>query len=350
MKSNPFSLMFGKEPENLIERITQTRQITDSFLSEAPPIMLYMITGVRGSGKTVFMTDVSGRVAGESDWIVAELNPERDLIEGLMHSLWKERGLPAMFKADRINLSFLGLGVEIADAPPVTDSELAVRDMLLSLKKRNKRILITIDEVTNTKDMRVFASAYQIFIRQKLPVFLLMTGLYENIDALQNDKALTFLHRAPKIRLEPLNIGRISAYYQETFSLADEDARAMARATKGYPFAFQVLGYYTFESGGDYKKAIPQTRQYLEENVYNKLWSELSATDRRVLMGVADEGSGQISAIRECLGMKPNEFSPYRSRLTRKGVLNGDTHGYVTMALPFFREFVLENYDIEHLS
>ena len=30
----------------------------------------------------------------------------------------------------------------------------------------------------------------------------------------------------------------------------------MAKITKGYPFAFQVLGYYTFENGGSYEKAL----------------------------------------------------------------------------------------------
>ena len=43
------------------------------------------------------------------------------------------------------------------------------------------------------------------FLRQDLPVFLLMTGLYNNIHALQNDKALTLLLRTPRIELEPLN-------------------------------------------------------------------------------------------------------------------------------------------------
>ncbi|MBR3317729.1 MAG: hypothetical protein IKG21_07965 [Atopobiaceae bacterium] len=35
--------------------------------------------------------------------------------------------------------------------------------------------------------MRVFAASFQVFLRQNLPVFLLMTGLYENINELQNE-------------------------------------------------------------------------------------------------------------------------------------------------------------------
>ena len=38
-----------------------------------------MITGVRGSGKTVFMTDISKQIKEDESWIVVELNPEKDL-------------------------------------------------------------------------------------------------------------------------------------------------------------------------------------------------------------------------------------------------------------------------------
>ena len=47
-------------------------------------------------------------------------------------------------------------------------------------------MLITIDEVTNSKDIRIFTSAFQIFLREGLPVFLLMTGLYAHIERLRN--------------------------------------------------------------------------------------------------------------------------------------------------------------------
>lgn len=35
---------------------------------------IYMITGVRGSGKTVMLTDISKHFRKDKDWIVIELN------------------------------------------------------------------------------------------------------------------------------------------------------------------------------------------------------------------------------------------------------------------------------------
>ena len=41
-----------------------------------------MITGVRRSGKTVMLTDISKHFKNEKDWIVIELNPDRDMLQG----------------------------------------------------------------------------------------------------------------------------------------------------------------------------------------------------------------------------------------------------------------------------
>ena len=98
-------------------------------------------------------------------------------------------------------------------------------------------------EMTNSEYMKVFAGAFQIFVRQELPVFLLGTGLYENIEELQNEKSVTFLYRAPKMQLKPLNNVAIINKYKTIFNISAEQASQMAGLTKGYPFAFQVLGY-----------------------------------------------------------------------------------------------------------
>ncbi|WP_304427316.1 hypothetical protein [uncultured Adlercreutzia sp.] len=177
-------------------------------------------------------------------------------------------------------------------------------------------------------------------------MYLLTTGLYENISALQNVEGLTLLYRAPKIELGPLNIGTIASDYQATFRLGDADALELAKKTWGYSFAFQVLGYFRWEEADDACKAEALSRQYLDEYAYEKIWAELSRGDRRVLYGIAQVHSGSIAEIRELLNMTSNEFSPYRQRLMRKGVISGDERGYVRILLPFFDQYVLANYDL----
>lgn len=343
-KTNPYSLTFGKEPVCVIPRTIQINTVCDMFMAENPPQQIYMITGVRGAGKTVFMSEIQKTLAKQDNWITVELNPAKDLLVSLAAKLYNDQRLTALFKNAKINLSFYGIGVEISNTDPITDIETALTRMLETLKKKKKRILITIDEVTSTENMKIFASAYQIFVRNDLPVFLLMTGLYENIHALQNEDMLTFLYRAPKITLGSLNISSIAENYRQEFDLGAKPSLEMAKLTRGYPFAFQLLGYYTFENGGNFKKALSSYRAYLEDYVYEKIWSELSANDRKVMHAIANSDTGKISDIRQDLSMESNEFSPYRDRLIKRGLINGDKHGYVSFTLPLFEDFTIANY------
>lgn len=345
-KKNPYTLTFGKEPTQLIARVAQSQQVIDSFLGEPSTQQVYMITGIRGSGKTVFMTETARKITSQKNWINVELNPERDLLTSLAAKLSSENELARLFQTAEINLSFFGFGLEVKGAAPITEIETALQKMLLSLKKKGKRLLISIDEVTNTPQMRAFAAAFQIFLRQDLPVYLLMTGLFENISTLQNEKSLTFLYRAPKIHLGPLNIGTIAEDYQSTLGLNEQEGTALARLTKGYSFAFQVLGYFNWENTNDPQRSRELARQYLEEYAYDKVWSELSRKDRDILYGIVQANSGSIGDIRELLGLSSNEFNPYRQRLIRKGIISGEERGYVQLLLPFFDQYVLTHHGL----
>ena len=212
------------------------------------------------------------------------------------------------------------------------------------LKKGGKRLLITIDEMTNSEYMKVFAGAFQIFVRQELPVFLLGTGLYENIEELQNEKSLTFLYRAPKIQLKPLNNAAIINKYKTIFNISPEKAAQMAGLTKGYSFCISGFRISDVEQWWRLQWHLGEYEQYLSEFVYDKIWSELSQKDRMVAKGIADVQSGKIKEIRDAIGMETNEFNPYRKRLIRKGIVSGEIRGYVYFTLPLFEEYVIENY------
>ena len=119
----------------------------------------------------------------------------------------------------------------------------------------------------------------------------------------------------------------------------------MARLTKGYAFAFQVLGYLTFRSENrQYRKILPEYRQYLDDFVYEKLWSELSEKDQEVARGIAETQSGISADIRTYLGISSNSLSQYRKRLIKKGLVSGEEHGKLQFTLPLFDEFVKDQY------
>jgi nucleoside-triphosphatase THEP1 len=213
--NNPFTLSFGKKPLQYISRIMQTNQIIESFNAEIPSNQIFMITGVRGSGKTVMMTNIADEIRADESWIVVELNPMRDLLQSLAAKIYGIPEMHARFLKARLDFSAFGLGVSIEDAVPVTDIESVIERMLEQIQQDGKRLLITIDEAANSENIRIFASSFQIFLRRDYPIYLLMTGLYENLYDLQNDKSLTFLYRAPKLMLEPLNYTAVRKHYME---------------------------------------------------------------------------------------------------------------------------------------
>jgi len=337
-------LVFGKEPLQLISRASQMTEIIETFDSENPAQQTYMITGVRGSGKTVFMTEISNKLQKRKDWITVEIPSNCDILKELAAKLSSENSFAKIFQQAKINLSAWGFGLEVSGSSPITSIEVALEKMIDSLAKKGKKILITIDEVTNTENMRLFASEFQILIRKNLPVFLLMTGLYENINSLQNEKNLTFLYRMPRVELKSLNIRTISENYKKAFDINSDLSMKMAKMTRGYAFAFQVMGYFFWEHEKNLENVIGDFREYLEEYVYDKVWAEMSPGDRKIALGVANTPSGRIKEIRENLGIETNEFNPYRKRLIKKGILNGDERGYVHFTLPLFEEYVIDNY------
>ena len=145
--NNPFTLSFGKRPVQYISRITQTNQIINNFRAEVPSNQIFMITGVRGSGKTVMMTNIAGEMRKDKDWIVLELNPTRDLLQSLAAKIYSLPEMHDRFIKAKLDFSAFGLGASIENAAPVTDIENAIERMLDQIKESGKRLLITVDEV-----------------------------------------------------------------------------------------------------------------------------------------------------------------------------------------------------------
>lgn len=344
---NPFSLTFGKEPLSLINRNQQNEEIIASFKADNPDFQVCMITGVRGSGKTVAMTTIANSLRKDEHWLVVDLNPERNLLNTLAAELSNNRNIVDYFKNTQINnISAFGFGIGVSQSNDIKDVTVQLNVILEKLTKEHKKLLVTIDEISANQNVKEFVSQFQIFIRKNYNVFLLMTGLYENIYDLQNEKSLTFLYRAPKIELKPLSIPLIMQKYKEIFALEDSKALDMAKFTEGYPFAYQVLGYLCFKNKTSYEKVIFEFDSYLEEYVYEKIWSEISNTDKIILSAMAKISSTKVADIRNVIDMDSNNFNVYRKRLLRKGIVQTSTYGHLQFCLPRFREFVLRSSDM----
>jgi hypothetical protein len=342
MKRNPFAINFGKIPTQYISRDIILDEIIGYITDTTVQNSCFMLTGARGSGKTVMMTSIEKEALKYEDFIVIRLNPARDMLSGLVAKLYDTGSFLTKFIDTNLNLSKFGIGIGVSSKPPVADIESALETILKEMQRKKKKLLVTIDEVSNTKYMREFASSFQIMIRSDYPVYLVMAGLYENIHELKDQKDLTFLYRTPQFEMEPLNLQMVADRYAQVFDIPMEDAMKMAIETKGYPFAYQALGKYVWEEETHKmtNEVLIRYDEALSHYVYKKIWSELSEKDKWFMSFIVKKECMPVSELLELTKQKKNEFSQYRIRLRDKGLIDVQTRGVIKYKLPRFDVFI----------
>lgn len=339
--NNPFELTFGLKPSNYISRLKQSDEIISNFKSRTGN-KSFLITGVRGTGKTVMLSHISKQFENEKNWIVIELIPNYDMLEQFASALYDSSIMNKIFNNKTFGFSFSGISFSIRGEKPITNVISLIEVLLDRIKKSEKSVLIAVDEVSNNDYVKTFTQAFQLLIRKDYPIHLLMTGLYQNIYELQNDKDLTFLYRAPKISLEPLNLAAITNSYQELLNITKDEALLLAKETKGYAYAYQVLGHLVFEKQNPKldDKLYAKYDQYLEEYVYEKMYSELSSNDKKILKAFTSDDINSVDNLLLKSKMKKNVFSVYRDRLIKRGIIESPEYGKLLLKLPRFYEFL----------
>jgi len=339
--NNQFELTFGLKPSNYISRLKQSDEIISNFKSKTGN-KSFLITGVRGTGKTVMLSHISKQFENEKNWIVIELIPNYDMLEQFASALYDSSIMNKIFNNKTFGFSFSGISFSISGEKPITNVISLIEVLLDRIKKCDKSVLIAVDEVSNNDYVKTFTQAFQLLIRKEYPIHLLMTGLYQNIYKLQNDKDLTFLYRAPIISLEPLNLAAITNSYQELLNITKEEALLLAKETKGYAYAYQVLGHLVFERQNPKldDKLYAKYDQYLEEYVYEKMYSELSSNDKKILKAFTSDDINSVDNLLLKSKMKKNVFSVYRDRLIKRGIIESPEYGKLLLKLPRFYEFL----------
>ncbi len=287
------------------------------------------------------LSAISNILEKDKNWIVLELIPSYDMLDQFASNLYDSSILHRLIKGKTFGFSFKGISFSIKGDKPITNVITLLETLLNKISKANKKVLICVDEVVNNSFVKPFVQTFQLLLRKHYPIYLLMTGLFENIYKLKNDDSLTFLYRAPKITLEPLNISAIANAYISLLGLEEKNALECAKLTKGYAYAYQVLGYVLYETK---KKKIDNevlncVDQYLQEYAYIKCWYELSKNDQKFLLAFKNEVESTKNIIARTT-YKKNTYSVYRDRLMKRVYINAVSIGQLTLSLPRFLTFL----------
>lgn len=341
-RHNPFTLTFGAQPPEYLERASHVKSLIKNITTTPPLSRSFLITGVRGSGKTVLLSVVEKEFSEMDDWLVTELNPNDDMREGLAAKLYTLGKVKRLFIDKEFSFSFHGISFSLSGKNPILNIDDLLERIFEELKKQRKKVLICIDEVSNSEEMRKLASSFQMLVRKGYELTLLGTGLFENIFKLSNEKNLAFLLRSERINLSPLSFSSIVASYKKALGVSEEEARTFASLTKGYAFAFQLLGYllYEEESRKVADELLSKYDSFLASYVYDKIWSSLSDGDKKLMRAFPSNGPSNTAELLLASNMSKDSFSRYRDRLLKKGVIISLGWGKMILALPRFREYI----------
>ncbi len=339
---NPYVISFGRIPHQYISRDYLIDSIVETLESDIVDEQAFKLTGIRGTGKTVTLTAIERKIRENKDWIVVGLKPEGDIVTDLVAELYSAVPFITKYVDANLNLSAFGIGINIDKKSPVASIDFALKTILKEINKKNKRVLITIDEARKTPEIVRFIQEFQLLIREDLPIYIVVAGLYEDIEALENTDGLTFFLRASKYEMQPLNLTIVRSDYQKTLGVSEEVATEMAVLTKGYAFAYQALGKYMWDTGEKAltEKVLALFDDVLADKVYKKIWSELAPKDKWFLQFIVQKDKMSATDLLELTKSKHSEWSVPRARLSEKGIIDVENRGEIRVKLPRFKTFV----------
>lgn len=354
-KINPFNPTFGDVPKIYLDDGMRVKKLTDK-IQQSEFARSFFITGVRGSGKTSFITKVEKELIKNDNFYSIDLINNDFLLINFINELAelsKTKVQDLFSKLSIKSIDFKNLTLTLDQENNINQFNLikVAKEAMDKIKEQNKSVVVIIDEVDNNKHIREFAKIFNELKRKEYPIFVIMAGLPDVILDLQNENNLTFLLRSEKEEITPLSNTSMTLAYQKIFNCEFDLAQKMVKMTKGYSYAFQILGSLAFDemSRTNYTFSIEQLnnitniyKQFLFENVYNKIFSDLSEVDKKYLICANDK---KLSEIAEILKVNSTYAAQYRRRTIEKQLVKPSSFGYVVYTLPYFDEFIKNTQD-----
>lgn len=352
---NPFKPTAGAEPPILIGRDDVVLAFEEGLHNGCgAPGRLMRISGPRGSGKTVLLNDLGER-AREFGWKVVDVSAGTGFLADLIHEL---------SSAQHVKSGSLGLTLPpVAGTLSFEKDERSLRDLMRVRAASASGLLVTIDEVqdASVEDMQQVAHAVQHLIREGQDVALVFAGLPMGVAELVNGDALTFLRRALREDLGAIGEEEVSLSLGDSFkasgmTLSSEVLAEITKATAGYPYLIQLVGYYVWQRAAnhfsdssevtaqDAYEGIRIAMERFHQAVHEPAVAKLSPSALEYLLAMARCGTstsaGELSAM---LGKSTKALSSIRRTLLQRQVIQAPQRGYVEFAIPFLREYLLEN-------
>ncbi|WP_165173207.1 AAA family ATPase [Adlercreutzia sp. ZJ242] len=362
---NPFKPTAGAEPPVLIGREKVLEDFSDALEEGVgAPSRLMRITGPRGSGKTVLLTEL-GDIARERGWSVVDETASEKLVSSLVAALGQRAASPEA----SVDFDLGVVKAHVGTGAVEDSSKLTLREAMGRATSRRTGnpmgLLVTIDEVQDAaeSDMREIASAVQHLIRERKNVAFVFAGVTTGVMDLINGPALTFLRRAKAEELGAIPLDEVSVALRASIEksgmrVSDAALDDMARATEGYAYLIQLVGYHVWRMARRHAgESLTITQEDSSEGVkealrdFNVAVHETALADlplkavEYLLAMTCDDGVSSTAEIADRLQTSPSSLTSYRRMLVKRQIIEPTARGFVAFSIPYTREYLMESRD-----
>jgi AAA ATPase domain len=382
--ANPFSPGAGSPPPELVGRddILERTRILLGRTRLKRPEKSFLLTGLRGVGKTVLLNEMERLAQGNGyRTILIEAHEEKPLsillasqLRRLLFELDRlagmgdkvRRGLATLkgfIGAIKVKVGDVEFGLDIEPELGAADSgdiEVDLPNLFVAVgeaaEERQAPVIILVDEIQYLKkeELSALIMALHKMQQRQLPMVLIGAGL-PILPALAGESKsyAERLFNFPVIG--PLSETEAFKALQDPVIKAGVEFEVAAlaeifRLTQGYPYFLQEWGYQAWNQATAspitlqvVKVATETVIRRLDENFFRVRFDRLTPREKQYLRAMAYLGLGarRSGDIADALGVQISSLGPVRAKLISKGMIYSPSHGNMDFTVPLFDEFML---------
>jgi len=383
---NPFSPGAGTPPPQLAGRdaILQQALMTLARIKRGRAEKSILLIGLRGTGKTVLLHEISGLAEKEGyRSVMVEAHEKKSLPEILLPELRRVlfslniqgtisakvnrafRVLKSFVSTVKINFKVneidFGIGIEpelgSADSGNL-EADLAQVFIALgeAAQDRSTAIAIIIDELQylSEDELSSLIMAIHRVSQKSLPVVVIGAGLPQLVG--KAGRAKSYAERLfdyPELgplKTEDAKSALQKPVQKEGITFTEEALDEIIRVTRGYPYFLQEWGYQAWNIASRSpidievtKQATLAATQQLDQSFFRVRFDRLTPREKEYLRALAELGAvpQRSGDVAEELGLDVKNVAPLRNNLIKKGMIYSPKHGDTAFTVPLFDEFMI---------
>ena len=134
---------------------------------------------------------------------------------------------------------------------------------------------------------------------------------------------------------------KMTIRYEDALDIDEAEAISLAKLTKGFAYAFQVVGSAYFDKKAQgLEHILKVAKSELFSHCYEKIWAELTEGEREILK-ILSNGPKKRQEVLSEMKIK-SSYQVNSNNLKKQGLLedSASSYGIAEITLPFFGEYI----------